>query len=95
MHSEAQKTPLYEEHVAAGGKIVDFHGWLLPLQYTSILQEHESVRTRAGLFDVSHMGELEVSGEDAYEFLQSMLVNDIRQSPGKPYIHPCYPDGAL
>lgn len=94
MHSEAQKTPLYEEHVAAGGKIVDFHGWLLPLQYTSILQEHESVRTRAGLFDVSHMGELEVSGEDAYEFLQSMLVNDISAKPGKAVYSPmCYPDG--
>ncbi len=94
MDSEAQKTPLYEEHVAAGAKIVDFHGWLLPLQYSSILQEHEAVRTKAGLFDVSHMGELEVSGEDAYEFLQNLLANDITAKPGKAVYSPmCYPNG--
>ncbi len=94
MDGEAQKTPLYEEHAAAGAKIVDFHGWLLPLQYSSILQEHETVRTKAGLFDVSHMGELEVSGEDAYEFLQSVLVNDIAAKPGKAVYSPmCYPNG--
>lgn len=94
MHSEAQKTPLYEAHGSAGAKIIDFHGWLLPVQYSGILQEHEAVRTKAGLFDVSHMGELEVSGEDAYQFLQSVLVNDINAKPGKAVYSPmCYPSG--
>jgi len=91
---QLQKTPLYDIHVAAGGKIVDFHGWLLPIQYAGILKEHECVRTKAGLFDVSHMGELEVSGEDAYEFLQNLLTNDIDARPGKAVYSPmCYPDG--
>lgn len=94
MDNEVQKTPLYEEHVAAGGKIVDFHGWLLPIQYSSILKEHEAVRTCAGLFDVSHMGEIEVTGEDALQYLQKMLVNDIVAKPGKAVYSPmCYPDG--
>lgn len=89
-----QKTPLYEAHVAAGGKMVDFHGWLLPVQYGGILKEHESVRTKAGLFDVSHMGELEVSGEGALEYLQRMLTNDIAAKPGKAVYSPmCYADG--
>lgn len=89
-----QKTPLYEAHVAAGGKIVDFHGWLLPIQYSGILQEHECVRTKAGLFDVSHMGELEVSGPDSLDFLQMLLTNDIGAKPGKAVYSPmCYPSG--
>ena len=91
---QARKTPLYDAHVAADGKIVDFHGWLLPIQYGGILQEHECVRTKAGLFDVSHMGELEVSGPDALDFLQSMLTNQIAAKPGKAVYSPmCYPDG--
>jgi len=94
MEHDNKKTPLYEVHKNAGGKIVDFHGWLLPIQYSSILQEHEAVRTRAGLFDVSHMGELEVSGEDSLEFLQRMLVNDIAVKHGRAVYSPmCYPDG--
>jgi len=94
MEHELQKTPLYDAHVAAHGKIVDFHGWLLPIQYGGILQEHEAVRTGAGLFDVSHMGEVEVSGEDAHEFLQRMLTNDITAAHGKAVYSPmCYPDG--
>lgn len=94
MEHKLQKTPLYEQHVAAHGKMVDFHGWLLPIQYSGILQEHEAVRTSAGLFDVSHMGEIEVSGEDAAEFLQRMLTNDIAAAPGKAVYSPmCYPDG--
>lgn len=91
---EPRKTPLYEAHAAAGGKIVDFHGWLLPVQYGGILKEHECVRTKAGLFDVSHMGEIEVGGEDALAFLQRMLANDIDAKPGKAVYSPmCYPDG--
>lgn len=94
MEAVNQKTPLYDVHVKAGGKIVDFHGWLLPIQYGSILQEHESVRTKAGLFDVSHMGEIEVSGSNALAFLQRMLINNIEAKPGKAVYSPmCYPDG--
>lgn len=94
IHENMQKTPLYDIHIAAGGKMVNFHGWLLPVQYVGILQEHECVRTHAGLFDVSHMGEIEVSGEDAFDFLQRMLVNDIVSKPGKAVYSPmCYPDG--
>lgn len=94
MADQGRKTPLYESHKAAGGKIVDFHGWLLPVQYGGILQEHECVRTRAGIFDVSHMGEIEVSGEDSTEFLQAVLTNNIDAKPGKAVYSPmCYPDG--
>ena len=71
------RTPLYDCHVAAGGRMVDFAGWELPVQYGGILEEHNAVRTRAGLFDVSHMGEILVSGVGAYDFLQSLLTNDI------------------
>ncbi len=93
---ETRKTPLYDAHVAAGGKIVDFHGWLLPIQYNSILKEHESVRTTAGLFDVSHMGEIEVRGPDALNFLQRVLTNNIEAKPGKAVYSPmCYPSGGV
>lgn len=94
-HGQVKKTPLYDAHVAAGGKLIDFHGWMLPVQYSGgILQEHESVRTKSGLFDVSHMGEIEVSGADSFSFLQSLLVNDIAAKPGKAVYSPmCYADG--
>ncbi|HOJ79290.1 MAG TPA: glycine cleavage system aminomethyltransferase GcvT [Clostridiales bacterium] len=94
MENTIRKTPLYEAHVKAGGKMIDFHGWLLPVQYSSILKEHENVRTKAGLFDVSHMGEIEISGSDAFEFLQHILTNDITAKPGKAVYSPmCYADG--
>ena len=94
MEKANRKTPLYDAHVKAGGKIIDFHGWLLPVQYSSILKEHENVRTKAGLFDVSHMGEIEVSGSDAFTFLQKMLTNDITAKPGRAIYSPmCLPDG--
>ena len=72
-----KKTSLYEQHVARGGKIVDFGGWALPVQYQGIAQEHRAVRTAAGLFDVSHMGEIRVTGADAAAFIQRMVTNDI------------------
>lgn len=72
-----KKTTLYEEHVKAGGKIVDFGGWALPVQYSGILEEIAAVRKRAGLFDVSHMGEIMVRGERSLEFLQRLMTNDI------------------
>lgn len=72
-----QKTPLYEKHLAAGGKMVPFAGWLLPVQYgTGVIAEHMAVRKQAGLFDVSHMGEFVLSGPDALANLNAILTND-------------------
>lgn len=71
------KTPLYEAHVRAGGKIVPFAGYLLPVQYgTGVIKEHMAVREQAGLFDVSHMGEVLCEGKDALANLQKLLTND-------------------
>lgn len=71
------KTPLYETHVKAGGKMVPFAGYLLPVQYTAgVMKEHMAVRTQAGLFDVSHMGEILCEGKDALANLQQLLTND-------------------
>ncbi|MCF0136334.1 MAG: glycine cleavage system aminomethyltransferase GcvT [Lachnospiraceae bacterium] len=73
------KTPLYDAHVKAGGKIVPFGGYLLPVQYeTGIIKEHMAVRTQAGLFDVSHMGEILFQGPDALENLQHMMTNSFK-----------------
>jgi aminomethyltransferase len=74
---EARKTPLYERHVAAGGRIVAFAGYLLPVQYESVLAEHAAVRTSAGLFDVSHMGEILVDGPRAAEFIEHLVTNTL------------------
>jgi aminomethyltransferase len=71
------KTPLYEQHVAAGAKLVDFAGWEMPVQYEGVREEHVAVRTHAGVFDVSHMGEVEVEGPGALAFLQRVLSNDV------------------
>ena len=71
------KTPLYDAHVKAGGKIVPFAGYLLPVQYeTGVIKEHMAVRTQAGLFDVSHMGEILCERKDALVSLQHILTND-------------------
>ena len=72
-----KKTPLYDTHVKYGGKIVEFGGFLLPVQYGSgVKAEHMAVRTQCGLFDVSHMGEVLVQGEKAKDFLNMLLTND-------------------
>ena len=70
------KTPLYDCHVAAGGKIVPFAGYLLPVQYTGVIKEHMAVRTACGLFDVSHMGEFLIKGADALNNVQNLFCND-------------------
>ena len=90
------KTPLYEEHVALNGKIVPFAGYLLPVQYpTGVIKEHMAVRTAAGLFDVSHMGEVTVNGKDAERYVQHIFTNDIANAPvGKIYYGMmCYENG--
>jgi glycine cleavage system T protein (aminomethyltransferase) len=78
------RTPLYDRHVALGAKLVPFAGWEMPVQYAGVIEEHRAVRTDAGAFDVSHMGELEVEGPRARDLLQSALSNDVdRIQPGE------------
>src|SRR5206468_2217971 len=72
-----KKTPLSEEHVRLGAKMVPFSGWLMPVQYTSIVEEHQAVRNNVGIFDISHMGQLIVEGTDAREWLNTMLTNNV------------------
>jgi aminomethyltransferase len=74
-----QRTPLHDRHVAAGARMVPFAGWEMPVQYSGVIPEHRAVRTDAGVFDVSHMGELEVEGPRATELLQSLLSNDLER----------------
>ena len=73
----AKKTPLYDVHVEAKARMVDFAGWLMPVKYGSEIDEHRAVRTAAGLFDVSHMGEIRVHGEGALDFLQGITPNNV------------------
>ncbi len=80
INTEFKKTPLYEAHRSLNAKIVPFHGWLLPIQYTSIIEEHNATRTKAGLFDISHLGKVEVAGRGALEFLQLLFTNDVSKT---------------
>ncbi len=77
MAQTLQRTPLYDRHVALGARMVPFAGWEMPVQYEGVIQEHRAVRTDAGVFDVSHMGEIEVEGPRAHVLLQSLLSNDL------------------
>ncbi|MEV9639298.1 glycine cleavage system aminomethyltransferase GcvT [Mammaliicoccus sciuri] len=77
MTNQLLRTPLFESYKKYGGKTIDFGGWELPVQFSSIKAEHEAVRTKAGLFDVSHMGEVLVSGSGALEYLQMLVTNDV------------------
>ncbi|RLL90943.1 glycine cleavage system protein T, partial [Mesotoga sp. HF07.pep.5.2.highcov] len=75
--SELKRTPLFDEHVRLKGKLVDFAGWEMPLQFDSIINEHNLVRKVAGLFDVSHMGEIEIAGPDAIDFSDYLVTNSV------------------
>lgn len=88
-------TPLHPVYAARGARLVDFAGWELPVQFSGIPAEHCAVRTGAGLFDVSHMGEFLVTGRDSRAFLQYVLTNDCAKlTPGRVLYSPmCYPDG--
>jgi aminomethyltransferase len=77
MAQTLQRTPLYDRHVALGARMVPFAGWEMPVQYEGVIQEHRAVRTDAGVFDVSHMGEIEIEGPRAHELLQSLVSNDL------------------
>jgi len=88
---------LYEEHVALGAKFAPFGGWLMPVEYTGVLSEHVAVRQHVGLFDVSHLGKLRVSGPGAADYLNTRLANDLaRIEPGKAqYTLLCTSDGGV
>jgi aminomethyltransferase len=90
-----KRTPLYEQHLALGARLVEFGGWEMPVQYSSILDEHRAVRTRAGLFDVSHMGEFKIEGNDALAFLQHLVPNDVSRLAIHQalYTQLCLPNG--
>lgn len=91
------RTPLYEQHVAAGAKLVPFAGWEMPVQYEGVREEHAAVRTHAGVFDVSHMGQVEVEGPGALPFLQRVLSNDVAaiEPGGAQYSCLCAEDGGV
>ena len=72
-----KKTPLYDEHMRLGAKMVPFAGWLMPVQYTSIVEEHQAVRNNVGVFDISHMGQFIVDGAGGRDWLNSMLTNNV------------------
>ncbi|HEV2036534.1 MAG TPA: glycine cleavage system aminomethyltransferase GcvT [Candidatus Dormibacteraeota bacterium] len=95
--SIANRTPLFDRHVALGGRMVDFGGWELPQQYTSIRDEHLAVRKVAGLFDISHMGRVELEGVQAEANLQRLFTNDLaRLAPGHAiYTLMCKEDGGV
>lgn len=82
MEQTLKKTSLYDACVKAGGKMVDFHGWLLPMQFEGIIAEHKAVREEAGVFDVSHMGQIFFEGPEAYKFLQTIATNNFKNIPG-------------
>ena len=92
-----KRTPLYERHKELGAKTVEFGGWEMPVQYTGIVDEHITTRTAAGLFDISHMGQINVRGPDALSFLQSIATQDVATiAEGLAnYSLMCYPDGGI
>jgi aminomethyltransferase len=92
-----KRTPLYDAHRALGGRMVEFAGWDMPVQYTGVIDEHVAVRTRAGLFDVSHMGEIELRGPRALAMCQRLTVNDVgRLEDGQAqYTLICVDDGGI
>ena len=97
MAAAPRRTPLYDRHEAAGARIVDFAGWEMPVQYEGIRQEHEAVRSAVGIFDVSHMGEVEISGPQAEALLQRLLSNDLSSVPvgGAQYSVLCNEEGGV
>ena len=97
MDTPLKRTPLYQAHVKAGARMVPFGGWEMPVQYTGIVEEHRTVRSAVGLFDVSHMGEFEVEGPKALAALQRLTTNDVAAlQPGHvQYSVLCYPNGTI
>ena len=92
-----KRTPLYDRHREMGAKTVEFGGWEMPVQYTGIIDEHNATRNAAGLFDISHMGQVDVRGPDALAFLQHIATQDVATiADGMAnYSLLCYPDGGI
>ncbi len=92
-----RRTPLFEAHRSAGARLIDFAGWEMPVQYAGVIEEHLAVRSAAGVFDVSHMGEIESSGPGAVDFLQRILSNDVSKLGvgGAQYSVLCREDGGI
>ncbi len=92
-----KKTPLYQEHLKFGARIVEFGGWAMPVQYSSIIAEHTAVRTAAGLFDVSHMGEFMVEGPEAMAAINHLITHDLAPAAVDQAIYSpmCYPNGTV
>ena len=95
--SEPKKTPFYEKHIELGGKMVDFEGWLMPVQYQSVNEEHLNCRKNSAVFDISHMGEFKLFGPDSLNFLNYMVTNDVStlKIGGAQYACLCYPNGTV
>ena len=95
--AELKRTPLFEEHQAAKAKLIDFGGWEMPVQYAGVIAEHHAVRKKAGLFDTSHMGEIDVRGKDALAYVQMLITNEVSKiQDGKILYSPmCYPTGGI
>ncbi len=93
----AKRTAFYDIHKSIGGKLVDFAGFEMPIQYEGIIKEHLAVRNSVGIFDVSHMGEVEVTGEDAFDYVQKLTTNDVSKlGEGKvQYSAMCKEDGGV
>ena len=89
---EEKKTPLYDTHVQAGAKMVPFAGFLMPVQYSSVIEEHNLVRKNVGIFDVSHMGEFMIEGEDATDLIQFVSSNDISRMTNGQCQYSCLPN---
>jgi aminomethyltransferase len=92
-----KRTTLYSVHKNIGGKLIEFAGFMLPVQYSSIIAEHKTVRNSVGVFDVSHMGEIFIKGKRALDFVQHVTINDASKLfPGRiQYSAMCYPDGGI
>jgi aminomethyltransferase len=92
-----KKTALINAYERYGGKVIDFAGWALPVQFEGIIPEHHAVRNAAGLFDVSHMGEVTVKGPQAFDFVQYLVTNDVAvlEENQVVYAQMCYPDGGV
>ncbi|MFX1407468.1 MAG: glycine cleavage system aminomethyltransferase GcvT [Promethearchaeota archaeon] len=96
-NQEIKKTPLYNSHIKLNARMVEFAGFFMPVQYESIIKEHETVRTYAGVFDISHMGEFLLEGKDVIPFLQYIMINDLNLlEPSKgQYSIMCYENGTV
>ena len=92
-----KRTELYEKHKSMGAKILNYAGWDMPIQYEGLVPEHNAVRNEAGLFDVSHMGNISVTGKDALPFLDYIMTNDISKMKDNQVVYTfmCYPDGGV